>query len=400
MIIPNIDPTDTIHIDKDKVIDGINSLLSMVEIIGQPVFPRNIMTADYGGFFTVRDIGQLFDAFERANFKDCRISAYPPFNENNLLIPNLLLLDLDYDHRLIIDSSKEYEDQILRTKVNKILKRLQLTYNINNFMVMHTGNGRHILIPFLFDTPFEYIEEFSPYLPIMTSKNKKKNANNIISEEFLPFAKKYLSSNQADLGNHPNFASMFLRVPGTINMKMKYGTIEIVKIEHEWSYERDTIPGFGDLHQNTDLFYDFMHHLALIAGNQQTRNRFVRVTNSTTTKKKYNRHTYSWIEVLWDTSVSDCRKRIIWLIFTPYAINVKKMLHKDAFTWVKHWTDRCHSIVAFDPNYEVDEKIEYYLNVATDTGYLPPSFEKLATYQWKLNGGIDLYNLIRNKMGR
>jgi hypothetical protein len=274
----NIDSTVTVHPDKNRVIDGINSLVMMFEIIGQLVFPRNIMT-EYGGFFTVHDIGQLFDAFERVSFKDCRISAYPPVKEDSMLIPNLLLLDLDYDHRLVCDNSKEYADQILKTKVNEILKRLQLIYNINNFMVMHTGNGRHVLIPFLFDIPFEHIEEFSIYLPLMASKNKK-NISNVVSEEFLPFAKKYLSSNQADLGNHPNFASMFLRVPGTINTKMKYGTMETIRIEHEWSYESNNLPSFGDLHPHTDLFYDFMHHLAVVAGNRQTKNRFGGATTS------------------------------------------------------------------------------------------------------------------------
>ncbi|MGH9953976.1 MAG: hypothetical protein ACRD5J_20360, partial [Nitrososphaeraceae archaeon] len=294
----NINSKVTVKPDKNKVIDGINSFVSMFEVIGQPVFPRNIMTAEYSGFFSVHDIGQLFDAFKRANFKDCRISAYPPVKEDSMLIPNLLLLDLDYDHRLTCDNGKEYADQMLKSKVNKILKRLQLTYNINNFMVMHTGNGRHVLIPFLFDTPFEYVEEFSTYLQLMASKNKK-NANNTISEEFLPFAKKYLSCDQADLGNHPNFASMFLRVPGTINTKMKFGTMEIVRIEHEWSYESDTIPGFGDLHPDTDLLYDFMHHLALVVGNNKTKDGCFGATNSRTRKKKTNRSSYSWIEVLW-----------------------------------------------------------------------------------------------------
>lgn len=396
MTTTNIDRTVTILPDKDKVIDGINSLVSMFEVIGQPIFPRNIMTSEYNGFFTIHDIGQLFDAFERANFKDCRISAYPPVKEDGMLIPNLLLLDLDYDQRMISKvNDKEYAEQVLKTKVNKILKKLQLTYYISNFMVMHTGNGRHILIPFLFDTPFEYVEEFSIYLSLMASKNKK-NVDNIISEEFLPFAKKYLSSNQADLGNHPNFASMFLRVPGTINMKMKYGTMEIVTIEHEWNYERDTIPGFGDLHPDTDLFYDFMHHLALVAGNHQTKNKFMGTANNNTRKNNTNGY-YKWIEVLWNTGVSDFRKRIIWLILTPYAINVRKMSHEDAFTWIKQWTDRCNSIVKFDPNYNIDEKIEYYLNIAKNTGYFPPSFEKLSTYQWKLDGDIDLYELIKTK---
>jgi hypothetical protein len=393
-----VNPAVTVHPNKNKVIDGINSLVSMFEVIGQPVFPRNIMTAKYTGFFTVNDIGQIFDAFERASFKDCRISAYPPVKEDSMLIPNLSLLDLDYDHPLIYNSSKEYADQMLKSKVNKVLKRLQLTYNINNFMVMHTGNGRHIVIPFLFDTPFEYIEEFSTYLPLMASKNRK-NANNIISEEFLPFAKKYLSNNQADLGNHPNFASMFLRVPGTINMKMKYGTMEIVQIEHEWNYESYTIPGFGDLHLDTNLFYDFMHHLALVAGNHQTKNRFMRAANETTRNKNKNTSRYyKWIEILWNTGVSDCRKRIIWLILSPYAINIKKMSYQDAFAWIKQWVDRCNIISKFDPNYNIDEKIDYYLNVAKDNGYFPPSLEKLSTYQWKLTGGIDLTNLIENKM--
>jgi hypothetical protein len=389
-------PAVPVHPDKNKVIDGINSILSMFEVIGQPVFPRNIMTAEYAGFFTVNNIGQLFDAFERAGFKDCRISAYPPIKENRMLIPNLLLLDLDYDHHLICNNSKEYADKILKNRTNRILKRLQLICKINNFMVMHTGNGRHIIIPFLFDTPFEYVEEFSTYLPLMASKNRR-NANNIISEEFLPFAKKYLSNNQADLGNHPNFASMFLRVPGTINMKMKYGTMKIVKIEHEWGYESDTIPGFGDLHPDTDLFYDFMHHLALVTGNYQIKNRFIGAANGTARNKNTSRY-YNWIEVLWNTGVSDCRKRIIWLILTPYAINIKRMSHGDAFTWIKQWTDRCNSISKFDSNYNVDEKIDYYLSVAKDTGYFPPSLEKLSTYQWELAESMDLYDLIRNKM--
>ena len=50
----------------------------MIEVLDQPVFPRNIMTSDYSGFFPVHDTNEMFNAFERAQFKDCRISAYPP----------------------------------------------------------------------------------------------------------------------------------------------------------------------------------------------------------------------------------------------------------------------------------------------------------------------------------
>lgn len=81
-------------------------------------------------------------------------------------------------------------------------------------MVVRTGNGRHILIPFLFDCPFEFLDEMRYIMPFLLSKSHRK-MNNIMSENFLPFAKKYLSNNQADKGNYPTLSSVFLRVPGS-----------------------------------------------------------------------------------------------------------------------------------------------------------------------------------------
>jgi hypothetical protein len=74
------------------------------------------------------------------------------------------------------------------------------------------------------------------------------------------------------------------------------------------------------------------------------------------------------------------------------------MSHSDAFTWIKQWTDRCNLIAKFDPNYNIDEKIDYYLNVAKNIGYFPPSLKKLSTYQWKLTGDNYLSDLIKNKI--
>jgi Primase X len=316
--------------DRDQVIDGINSILSMFEVIGQPAFPRNTMTGDYTGFFTVYDTSQLFDAFSRANFRECRISAYPPVSKDKLLIPNLLLLDLDYNSQLINNHGCLHADKVLKGQVNKILRNLQQIYKITNFMVMHTGNGRHILIPFLFDEPFENVKDLHDYLKFMNNHKHRKNPDNLISEEFLTFAKKYFSENKADQANYPNFASIFLRVPGSLNMKMKHGKVEIVKIEHPWNYEDiKSIPTFGDLHPDTDLFYDFMHHLALTAGNGFMKNKHQKVNSEKLGTQKAPR--YRWIEVLHDTAISDCRKRVIWLILTRYAINVRKMSHNEAF---------------------------------------------------------------------
>jgi len=143
--------------DKNAVKKGVNSIMSMLKIIGQPLFPRNIMTADYHGFFTVYDVNQLLNAFEKAEFRDCRISAYSPVTGDNQPVPNMLLLDLDLDHKLVAFKSKQMAERALRNSANRILTKLQTTYSISNFMVLWTGNGRHILIPFGFDRPFEYI---------------------------------------------------------------------------------------------------------------------------------------------------------------------------------------------------------------------------------------------------
>ena len=166
-------------------------------------------------------MNQLLNAFEKAEYRDCRISAYPPMTKDNQLVPNMLLLDLDLDHKLVTFKSKQMAERALKNKVNRILMKLQINYFIFNFIIVWTGNGRHILIPLGFDRPFEHIVEFSKYLDILPPSFS-------ISEEFLSFAKNQLTNSQADPNNYPRFSSTFLRVPGTINTKRKYGHIEIV----------------------------------------------------------------------------------------------------------------------------------------------------------------------------
>ena len=198
----------------------------------------------------------MFEAFERARFKDCRISAYPPIKVGLMQIPNILLLDIDLDYKTVMEKTKADAKLALKHKANRLLKSLQIKYNISNFMVMWTGNGYHILVPFDFDRPFEHLQEFAKYLLQLPS-------NTSISEQFLYFAKRHLSDNIADAANIPNFASMFLRVPGTINTKTKYGaSMEIVRIEHKWDpNNKCSIPTFACLHSSTDLMYEFMGHL-------------------------------------------------------------------------------------------------------------------------------------------
>jgi hypothetical protein len=80
----------------------------MIELIGQPFFPRNIMCAAYSGFFPVNDLQHMYKVFKRSNFQDCRISAYPPVTENSMFTPNLLLLDIDYDDKQVKENGLMY----------------------------------------------------------------------------------------------------------------------------------------------------------------------------------------------------------------------------------------------------------------------------------------------------
>ncbi|MPZ07284.1 MAG: hypothetical protein GEU26_12860 [Nitrososphaeraceae archaeon] len=390
----NTSSSFTVKANENDVMDGINSIINMFETIDQPVFPRNIMCASYNGFFPVYDLKQMYNVFKRSNFQDCRISAYPSVNENSMLIPNLSLLDIDYDDDQVNSNGIIYADQLNKTKVNKILKRLQLKFGIQNFMIMRTGNGRHILIPFLFDTPFEYVQEMRDILPYLISRSHRK-INNIMSESFLPFAKNYLSNNQADKGNYPNFASIFLRVPGSINMKMKFGVAEIVQMEYEWSYDKDSIASFGDLHPSTKLFYDFMHYMRLVAGRQLERKyRFK--------PRTVNRGSiYKSIEFLHDIAISDYRKRVLWLILAPYAVNVRKMRSENAFIWIKQWANKCNQTYPFEPGYNIDQKIDYYITLAEGNGHFPLSLDNLKPDEWqmKAEGKISLSEFIFSKMG-
>jgi hypothetical protein len=393
---------DSINSDKNKVIEGTDSLLTLFEVINQPLFPRNIMTGGYTGFFTVYDETQLYQAFERAHFKDCRISAYPCLTSTyKQYIPNIVLLDLDFDSRIAVDKEKggiETADRVLRIRVNRLLKRLQLGYNINNFMVMHTGNGRHIIIPFNFDKPFEDVFDFAAYHKYLLERANyynKKDAH-LIGDEFLLFAKKYLSNNLADQGNFPSFQSTFLRVPGSLNTKAKFANIETVKIEHNLDYE-GSISGFEKLYE-TDIFHDFQHELAIISGNFQLemmkrkkyamRYKQANSTNLQGTKIK-------WIEMLWNTPLPDLRKRVIWLILSRYAINVKKMSFQEACIWIKDWVTRCSKL---QPTGDMDRRIANDVDTAEGLGYKPPAFQTLKSYSWKLDDGTDLCKIISDRM--
>ena len=156
------------------------------------------------------------------------------------------------------------------------------------------------------------------------------------------FAKKFLSSNRADTENHPSFLSMFLRVPGTINTKNKYSFIpEIVRIERDLdiSNKKNSISDYSDVHPSTDLLFEFMVYLDDKALKHKIKQNQIKKSFSNADDDDYN-NIIPWIETLWNAPLSDCRKRIIWLILSRYAINKRKMSIDDGKNWIKQWLNR------------------------------------------------------------
>ena len=96
------------HIRRQKALEGINIIFSLfLTVKQQRIFPRKIMTKLTKGQVTVHSIEEIIKTFERSNYEDCRINAYPAFlneaekrdyeNGVNLDIfaPNILFVELD-----------------------------------------------------------------------------------------------------------------------------------------------------------------------------------------------------------------------------------------------------------------------------------------------------------------
>jgi hypothetical protein len=80
-----------------------------------------------------------------------------------------------------------------------------------------------------------------------------------------------------------------------------------------------------------------------------------------------------WIETLLRTPISESRKYAGWRILAPYLINVRHLSDDDAFVVIDRWLSKCNKLEELD--FDVDAKINSWLNGAVSKGYLPISFD-------------------------
>ena len=217
---------------------GLDFILSHLE---QPViFPRMIMTKKLGYQRIVSSKEEALEHFLESDFIDCRINAFPSLKDGVTWKPELLFIDLD-----LSDFKSKKSLELTLTKILKNIKE-KLDDNEAHTTVLWSGNGYHIILPVVCPIELERIQQFQGFT---TSRP---------SEDFMRFAKDYLSYGKADKSNHPSIQSCLLRIPNSLNGKCLARGVEenlensIVKIIQEWNGYRPPIK---------ELLYEFRRYL-------------------------------------------------------------------------------------------------------------------------------------------
>jgi hypothetical protein len=290
-----------------EIENGVDFILSQFSEEPTIIFPRKISTYKSNNKqFLVRSKQEIINAFIESNFVDCKINAYPYLTDYKGIQrykPNFIFIDIDKNN---FKSDRSFK-LVLSTTLKNIRERLD-----NNVQptVLHTGGGYHIYQPISCPMVLENIQQFQKY--------EKP------SQQFLRFAKDYLTNDKADKSNYPSFRSCLLRIPGSFNGKClsKGETLENsrVKILQRWN-------GYRPLLVASEILYDFQTYLIQKKIDEQNyRQKMLKL------RKYHNNYShnstyyyYNWIEErILANPFSDCRKIIVDLILAPYLINIKK----------------------------------------------------------------------------
>jgi len=245
--------------------EGLDFILEHFE---EPKFPRTISTkATKNAQVMVYSREEALHYFQKANYEDCRISAFSQ-HEIVQVIPNLIFIDLD-DITVIGET----------------------LYNFGKFrakpLVIATGNG------------------FAVILPIKMASWKNTTQHGKTGEElaklFLLFASRFFSNKKSDSGNHPSLKSCLIRIPASINSKNG----KKVEIQMFWDKKRIDVEALP-----------FQHYV----------NEIIRKENRWKTRtKNLSSKDIPYIEKLLKRNLKDGRNRACDLIILPYLLNVKKM---------------------------------------------------------------------------
>jgi hypothetical protein len=346
-------PYSPIHLlDNNNELElGLDFILSHLE---EPLFLRKISTfksrqQNNQYQFLTRTREEIINSFTDSDFIDCRINAYPSLTEYKGIQrykPNFIFIDIDRN---------DFEsDRSFKLALSKTLKNIKDKLVDGFPTVLWSGNGYHILQPIECPTALEYITEFEEF--------EKP------SEQFLRYAKDYLSGGKADKNNYPSFRSCLLRIPGSINSKNN----SRVTIIQKWNGIRPKI--------TIEILEDFRTYLIQKKIDQEQQDNLKRrqkLLNVRTNNNKNNyENYYEWIEkLLLQTPLEDYRKLVLWKILCPYLINVRKLSYDESTLILREWLDKCNSVrrLDFNPNQKIKDDLKRVGN------FYPIGIQKLKT---------------------
>ena len=199
-------------------------------------FPRKMMTYRSNGQFIVNTTDEVLKRCEQADFKDCRINAYPQtIDKEGILVqpPNFVFIDLDLGN---FNSDIKKLDKVKNSTLRK-MEQLQGSHPT----VSWTGNGYHIYLPI--DIPVldnEYVFSKDKFPNLFSSKGKYSQY--FVSEAFMQFAEDFFTSGKYDPNHRPKYKTCLIRIPETYNSKCLSRGLSLekskVKILQEWDGKR------------------------------------------------------------------------------------------------------------------------------------------------------------------
>jgi len=203
-----------------KVEEGLRFIISHFDP-NEPLWPRTISSHTTGGKqIVVNSIHEALKWFKAANFRDCRISAYPIYTDEYIkrtgivFAPTILLCDLDREH---FGTNEEFE-----AVVTKIMVNFEKILGVRPTLLW-TGSGVHFILPQSIIMPLEKIEDFNQFAEP--------------SRKFLHFEEWLMTDGKADQNHNRNvsFKNCMLRIPGSQNFGscQRNGRDEIIGIPYE-----------------------------------------------------------------------------------------------------------------------------------------------------------------------
>jgi hypothetical protein len=356
----HIDDANNNNEKKEIVEDGLDFILSHLE--NPIIFPRTIMTKKIAYQRIVYSKERVIEHFIESDFIDCRINAYPyltKYKDVPRYKPDFIFIDLD---RKSFKTKKDFELALYNTLKN-VKQKLQNAYPT----VLFTGGGYHIYQPVYCPTALENITEFQDF--------------DSPSEQFLRFAKDYLSNGRADKQNNPSFRSCLLRIPGSINFKYD----RKVTIVQKFNNVSPPIP-----REFIEEFRIYLIQKKIDENNYRQKMLLKLKIQNNKNKNATKRNYYEWIEKkILANPFPDYRKIIVNLILAPYLIVIKKLSFEESYQIINEWLQRCDLLRKLDFN------TTSFVNTALAIAYkkkIPPMSMTTLNMNYK-----DLYFLLEQK---